>query len=76
MPLTMVCSLSRRISISACVQAAKSKVEKGLGIATPGRFRAYFKTPSFDRLARACLQYFLAVEEQNALSVVQRPLAE
>ncbi|CAK0783354.1 hypothetical protein CVIRNUC_006553 [Coccomyxa viridis] len=50
-------------------EAAKSKLEKGFGAATPSRFKAYFKTPSFDKLARACLQYFLAVVEQDALSV-------
>ena len=54
----------------ACMQATKAKLEKGFGAAVPSRFRAYFKTPSFDKLARAFLQYFLAVVEQDALSVV------
>ncbi len=76
MPLTIVAASYWHISFSACAQAAKSKLEKGFGAATPSRFKAYFKTPSFDKLARACLQYFLAVVEQDALSVVRRPIVQ
>ena len=53
------------------MQAAKSKVEKGFTASLPGRFTRFFKTPSFDKLARACLQHYLSVAEQQALSMVQ-----
>ena len=37
----------------------------------PGRFTEYYKSARFDKIARACLQHFLAVVEQHALSKVQ-----
>ena len=36
-----------------------------------GRFTRHYKTSRFDKIARACLQHFLAVVEQHALLQVQ-----
>ena len=53
------------------LQAAKTKVEKEFTPKVPVRFIRFFKTPLFDRMARACLQHFLAVAEHEALSTVR-----
>ena len=58
------------MSAASC-QAAKAKVERCFAATVPGRFTEYFKTSRFDKIARACLQHFLAVVEQQAISTVQ-----
>ena len=48
-------------------QAAKAGVQKGFDASTTAQFRRFFASPLFDRLARACIQHFLARFEHDLL---------
>ena len=42
-------------------------MQKGFDASTTTQFRRFFASPLFDRLARACLQHFLARFEHDLL---------
>jgi hypothetical protein len=48
-------------------QAAKAAVQKTFSSSTTAQFRRFFASPLFDRLARACIQHFLARFEHDLL---------